>query len=541
MRIALAQINPIIGHFAHNVQLICQAIERARLQKADLVLFPEMALLGYPPEDLLLFPELVGSAERALQQVVEASSHIAVVLGTIRKSHPSCEKRLHNTAAVIEDGKLLGFQDKCLLPEYDVFYERRYFAPGTETRVWSLKGAQVAITICEDIWQHVGVEETLYQLDPVVACKTIQPDLLLNLSASPYSLGRFETRLEICQKVAGAVACPLFLCNQVGANDGLIFDGNSMVISPKGDLMAKASAFQEDLLVYEGEKNPISILPPVESVKKALVLGISDYFKKQGFSKAILGLSGGIDSAVVAALAVEALGPDQVMVLFLPSRYSSEESRRDAYELAKRLKMEIKELSIEKPWKAFGELLKPYFEGCSTDLADENLQVRIRCNLLMSFSNTFGHLLLSTSNKSESAFGYTTLYGDMSGALSVIGDVTKNRVYALAEEINRLEKIIPEAILKREPTAELRPNQRDSDTLPPYAIVDALIEDYVENRLSIEEIVKKRGWALKEVRKFVRSIHLNEYKRRQAPLSLRVTKKAFSAGRRVPIVQGWDL
>ena len=542
MQIALCQINPLIGNISYNLKKICAAIQKAREERADLVIFSELALLGYPPEDILSFPDLIPALEKALYIIIEASSDLAIVVGTVRQCPIPSEKKLCNTAAVIENKKLLGFQDKALLPEYDVFFERRHFEPHFENKLFTLQGKKIAITLCEDIWQHSEeVEETTYLFDPISELKTLKPDFLINLSASPYFQGRLSTRIEVCQKVAKTLKCPILFCNQVGGQDSLIFDGASFVVDEKKNLVALASSFQEDLLLYPSPSNKEIILPSdLESLYHALVLGLSDYFKKQGFSKALLGLSGGIDSALVACLAVKALGSENVKALFLPSQYSSDESLKDAKEMATRLNIEWEVVSIEKPFTAFQELLHPLFLGEKIDLMEENLQSRIRSTVLMSFSNTFGHLLLSTSNKSEMAMGYTTLYGDMSGALAVIGDLTKKHVYALASWINRHEEIIPQNILKKAPTAELKPNQKDSDSLPPYPILDAIIEDYIENSLSLETIAMNHTIPLPLVKDVVKKIDLSEYKRRQAPLSLRITKKAFSVGRRIPIVHGWD-
>ncbi len=470
MKIALAQINPIIGDFSYNKKKILDAIQKAARLNADLVIFPELAVTGYPPEDLLLLPTFIETAERTLSEIIPFTKGIAAILGTVRKNPEKGEKKLLNSAAVISDGALIGFQDKSLLPDYDVFSERRYFEPATQTTLWVIKGKKIAITICEDIWQHgEAVEYTSYRRDPVKEIALLHPDLLLNLSASPFYFGRQEIRLQVASKVAKTAGCPHLLCNQVGANDSLIFDGMSIAHNAKGELIAFAKAFEEDLLIVDLNKNNSVVsrkADPLEDLFSALVLGIKDYFFKQNFKKACLGLSGGIDSALVACLAVKALGPENVLALYMPSRFSSEESRQDSTKIAKNLKIALKEISIEEPFQGFLDLLEPHFENRPYDTTEENFQARIRGILLMAFSNKFGFLVLSPGNKSEMALGYTTLYGDMCGGLSVLNDVTKEQVYALAEWINREKEIIPRSILTKPPSAELRPNQKDTDSLP---------------------------------------------------------------------------
>lgn len=544
MRIALAQINPIIGNLSHNTEKICDYIEGARKKGVDIILFPEMALIGYPPEDLVLLPSFIQAVEKFLNKVIRASQGIAVVVGTVRENSTIGEKRLFNTAAIIEDRNLLGFQDKTLLPDYDVFSERRYFEPSSQSDVWTLKGHKIGITICEDIWHHAGeVVGSFYTRDPIQELKEKKPEILLNLSASPYYMRRLETRLSVCTKAAKTLSCPVLLCNQVGGNDSLIFDGYSLYIDACGQLVSHAQGFQEELFIAEETSSslPQTLSSYIQDLYQALVLGVRDYFNKQGFRKACLGLSGGIDSAVVACIAAEALGREEVLALFLPSRYSSGESQEDALELAKRIGIHLKEVSIEKPFQSFLEVLSSHFAGLKTDHTEENIQARIRGILLMAFSNKLGYLVLSTGNKSEMAMGYATLYGDMCGGLAVLGDVSKEQVYALAKWINRDQEIIPYRILEKSPSAELRPNQKDTDSLPEYPVVDAVLADYIEEHYSPEEIAEKRSLPLSLVRGLVKRIHLNEYKRRQAPPSLRVTKKSFTVGRRFPIVQHWNV
>lgn len=545
MRVALAQINPIIGSFVYNRDKIIAHIKEAREKGAQIVLFPEMALCGYPPEDLLLMPSFIEEVERELKLIIEASSDIAVVVGTVRPTPAGMEKGLFNSAAIIENKKLLGFQDKMLLPAYDVFSEKRYFEPASQCKIWEIAGKKVGVTICEDIWQHAkAVEYSDYPRDPIEELKDQKPELLLNISASPFYLKRHDIRLKVCRAAAKTLACPLLYCNQVGGNDSLIFDGYSLYLDASGNVLQHAKGFVEELLIVDTEENfsPIfSALEPEEDLFHALVLGIRDYFQKQGFSKACIGLSGGIDSAVVAYLAVTALGAENVLMLAMPSRYSSEESAVDAKQLSQNLGTKMEWLSIEEPFTAFLNLLEPHFVGKKSDVTEENLQARIRGILLMAFSNKFGYLVLGTGNKSEMAMGYSTLYGDMCGGLGVLSDVTKKQVYALARWFNRKEEIIPQRIIDKPPSAELRPDQKDQDTLPEYAIIDRVLEEYVEDHLSPEEIAEKENFPLPLVKELVRKIHLSEYKRRQAPPGLRVTRKAFSIGRRFPIVQHWNV
>lgn len=545
MKIALAQINPIVGSFCKNREKILLYIDKARQQGASIVVFPEMALCGYPPEDLLLMPSFIKAMKEELDKILPATQGITVILGMVRKNPSGEEKGLYNTAAIMDNGELIGFQDKTLLPDYDVFTERRYFEPAPSNKIWNLAEKRIAITICEDIWQHAElVEYTSYVRDPIIELALQAPDLMINLSASPFYIHRHEIRLSVAQAAAKTVKCPVLLCNQVGGNDSLIFDGCSVHVNQLGQLVQYAKRFEEDLLLVDLDKDYPEceiVSNPIEDLYDALVLGVRDYFHKQGFSRACFGLSGGIDSSVVACVAKEALGSENVLALALPSRYSSEESFKDSQTLAHKLQISLKEISIEKPFEAFLQTLAPFFKGEEPDVTEENLQARIRSVLLMAFSNKFGYLVLGTGNKSEMAMGYTTLYGDMSGGLGVLSDVSKQQVYALARWINRTEEIIPHAILEKVPSAELRPNQKDSDSLPEYSIVDQVLSAYVEEHYSPEEIANRYHLSLPLVKELVRKIHLNEYKRKQAPPGLRVTKKAFTVGRRFPIVQHWNL
>lgn len=526
MKVLAAQINPIIGDIAGNVKKILRAIDVAKAAGCELVVTPELAVTGYPPEDFLLLHDFIQKAEAALLPLQEASNGIALIVGTLRHNDNKGEKPLYNTAAIFHNGMFIGYQDKTLLPTYDVFDERRYFEPSTKSKPWQIGKYKIGITICEDIWGG-------YPHDPLQTLNSI--DLLVNLSASPFHSEKIHKRIAVCQKAALALKCPVVLCNQVGGNDSLIFDGCSMMVNANGELTYTAKAFIEENAVIDTTiQAPISLkINDLQNLKEALVLGIKDYFTKQGFKKACIGISGGIDSALVACLAVEALGKDNVLGVAMPSRYSSEESFIDAAELAKNLGIALKTISIEGPFETFLELLDPHFDGKSPNTTEENLQARIRGVILMALSNKHGFIVLSTGNKSELALGYSTLYGDMCGGLAVISDLTKNQVYALSRFINR----IPERILTKAPSAELRPNQKDSDSLPAYDIVDTVLKAYIELGQSPEEIIQNTSIAPEIVHDLIRRIHANEYKRRQSPPGLRVTEKAFSIGRRFPIVQ----
>ncbi len=540
MRILAAQINPTIGDMEGNTRKVLEALQRARGQKIDIVLFPELTLCGYFPEDLLLDPSMIEAVERKLEEIGPKTIGMFVVVGCPRWNASREEKPLYNSAAVFADGKLLGFKDKTLLPTYDVFDERRYFEPGGEEPIWEYRGKKIAVTICEDVWEHsrrLG-GEAHYRRDPIAELKKKKPDLLLNLSGSPYSFRRKETRLGVFQAVAKTLHCPVVFCNQVGANDQLVFDGHSFSFDEKAELVQMAKGFVEEDLIFDlNQKNLPQKLEEraIPDLYAALCLGVKDYFHKQGFQRALIGLSGGIDSALVTCIAKDALGAKNVFALTMPSRFSSRGSIEDSVKLTKTLGIELKDISIEPIFQSYLHLLEPSFLGKKWDETEENLQSRIRGMILMAFSNKFGHLLLNTGNKSEMALGYCTLYGDMAGGLGVLHDVTKLRVYELAKYVG----VIPESILKKMPSAELRENQSDLEVLPPFEILDPILEDYLEKRLEVEEIAKKRGQKPEFVREIVQRIHRAEYKRRQAPISIRVTQKAFSKGRVVPIVQKW--
>lgn len=545
MKVLAVQMNPTIGDVEGNARKVLDGLDRAREKQADIVLFPELSLSGYFPDDLLLDPGLIDAVKKQLERIEPATNGLFAVIGLPRWNLSRKQKPLYNSAAVFADGKLLGYKNKTLLPTYDVFDEARYFEPGLEEPIWEYLGHKIAVTICEDVWQYAGlVGYTNYAQDPVMALKKQRPDLVLNLSGSPYSLHHKSVRFEVFGAASRLLQCPTVVCNQVGANDSLVFDGHSFFLNEKGEIMQVAKGFvEEDLLVdLHPHACPCRHFENgIKDLYSALVLGVRDYFRKLGFKKALLGLSGGIDSALVACIAKDALGQENVLAIGLPSRFSAPSSMLDAKALAMRLEIGWQEISMNGIFQHYLDLLEPLFEGKPMDETEENLQSRIRSMILMAFSNKFGALLLNTGNKSEMALGYTTLYGDMAGALGVLHDVTKSYVYKLAEYVNREKEVIPYRIIEKPPSAELRENQTDFESLPPYEILDAVIEDYVEERLSAEEIAAKRGFALEQVSGLVQKIHLAEYKRRQAPIGIRVTQKAFGKGRIVPIVQKWHV
>jgi NAD+ synthase (glutamine-hydrolysing) len=539
MKITLAQLNPTIGDFSGNERKIVQAIEAAKNSGSDLILFSELVICGYPPEDLLLHRDFIEQAEKTLNNILPSTKGIVAIIGLPRRNNDKGEKPLHNSAALIKDGKLIGYQDKMLLPTYDVFDEKRYFESGSEFKIYEIFGKKVAITICEDLWHHSElVNETRYQIDPVTLIKELKADLVLNLSASPYNQQKYNARLKVVQKAAKTLNAPLILVNQVGGNDSILFDGNSLVVDQNGELVTRLPGFQEAIETIEDfiPKN-IPSVDPIEDLYQALVMGVRDYFYKSGFKKACLGLSGGIDSAVVAAIAVQALGSENVIGVSMPSRYSSQGSKKDAQDLASALGIELKTIPIEKPYQAFLDLLTPSFENKAPDVTEENLQARMRGVILMALSNKFGYIVLSTGNKSELAMGYSTLYGDLTGGLSVIADVSKAKVYELARFINRDKILIPASTIEKPPSAELRPNQKDSDSLPPYPIIDQVLEAYVERNETPADIAKNSNIDIAVVKSIIDRIYNAEYKRRQAPPGLRVSSKSFSVGRKFPIVQ----
>ena len=545
MKVALAQINTTVGDLRGNVDKVLEFHRRGAEAGAELVVTPEMAITGYPPRDLLAKHRFVEDNLRALDELAGNICTPALLVGYVDKNPQRPGRDYFNAAALIRDGKIIARRFKTLLPTYDVFDEDRYFQPAESNAPVALDSANVGVTICEDIWTEEYLPTRLYRRNPVdQLVRGIPPaELIVNLSASPYHLGKENTRYEMLRGVAMKHRLPLAYCNLVGGNDELIFDGNSMVLDAAGNLLAEGAPFREDLVVVELEgrtsARPIAFQPQdrTAALHEALVLGLRDYTQKCGFKSVVLGLSGGIDSAVTACLAVAALGPENVMGVSMPSQFSSKGSVDDARELAKNLGIRWEVIPIQDLFQVYKSAFKEVFKGLPEDTTEENIQARIRGTILMALSNKFGHMLLTTGNKSELAVGYCTLYGDMNGGLGVIADVPKTMVYELARYINRARPLIPDASLSKPPSAELRPNQTDQDTLPPYDVLDAILTRYVEESKSAAEIITETKFDAKLVRDVIRKIDLNEYKRKQVPPCLRVTTKAFGIGRRVPIAQ----
>lgn len=537
MKISLAQLNYHIGNFDYNTNKILDCIESAKIEKADLVVFSELAICGYPPLDFLEFDDFIGRCNKAIQIITEASAGIAVIIGA-PAVNPALEgKDLFNAAYFLVDGSVKSIHHKGLLPTYDVFDENRYFEPALSFSTIDFKGERIALTICEDLW-NIDEENKLYRLTPMEELIKEKPTMMINIAASPFSYRHPGYRRGLLARNAEKYKLPLFYVNQVGAHTELIFDGGSVVFDPGGKLMKSLPHFQEALVAIDtNEIQPEAYREPSKTgfIHNALVLGIRDYFHKMGFTKATLGLSGGIDSAVTLALAAAALGKDNVFPVLLPSQYSSEHSIKDAKKLAENLGCKYETISITKAFDAFQETLSPQFKGLPEGLAEENLQARSRGVILMALSNKFGYILLNTSNKSEMAVGYGTLYGDMCGGISVLGDVYKTEVYELARYINRDKEIIPESSITKAPSAELRPGQKDSDSLPEYEVLDKVLFEYIENKKGPEEITAL-GFDEILVNRVLKMVNANEWKRKQAPPILRVSDKAFGLGRRMPIV-----
>jgi len=547
MKIAIAQVNPVIADIEGNRKKIIDFISRGEEEGADLIIFPEMATIGYPPMDLLENNKLVEDNLASLSGIRNFSRGIeaAIITGYVdydRENPPM----LFNSAAVIKKGEIIFRQNKTLLPGYDVFDEYRYFSSAAGSDVFDLNGIKTGITICEDIWSALGndnsrfMDQRRYHSDPMKDLTDKGAELVINISASPYVKGKRQVRMEMLSELAQRYGVSIVYVNQAGGNDSLIFDGNSFCINPAGGIYAHAAGFGEDLLVIEEGKGS-SVNRPVDDIddiRKALVLGLRDYMHKSGFKKAVLGLSGGIDSALTATLACEAIGPENVTGITMPSVYSSSGSVDDSYILAENLGMRIETIAIGDLFEQFKSDLGGMFKGMEEDVTEENIQARVRGVLLMAVSNKTGALLLTTGNKSECATGYCTLYGDMCGGLAVISDLPKTLVYELSERINSDagREMIPRAIIEKAPSAELRPDQKDQDSLPPYDILDGILELYVEQRMSADEIVSM-GYERETVDFLLRLININEYKRFQAAPGLKVTSKAFGTGRRIPLVK----
>ena len=524
VQIALAQINPTVGDIDGNTDKIIAYIKRAGEKGADLVIFPELAITGYPPKDLLLKPAVIRDQREALDRIIAESGNIAVVTGFVDCN----EDTIYNAAALIRDGELLGVQHKIHLPNYDVFDEKRYFEPGKENLLFdTLTNIKLGINICEDIWVD----------DDPVEKQAKEADFIVNISASPFYAGKSRERRELLARRAKENRVPIVYVNLVGGQDDLVFDGRSYVFDRDGILIAAGGQFEEDLVITGLDGAEItSEDDPLKEIYGALSLGIRDYVRKNGFKKVVIGLSGGIDSALTAALATEALGAQNVVCVSMPSTITSKSSRDDAKELALNLGVEYRVVPITEAVNAYTAMLSGEFKGTEHGVAEENIQARIRGNILMALSNKFGYLVLSTGNKSELAVGYCTLYGDMSGGLAVLSDVPKTTVYKLARYINAIKEkeIIPESILTKEPSAELREGQKDTDSLPPYETLDPILHAYIEEEKSREEIIKM-GFDEGLVNDIIRMVDHNEYKRQQAPIGIKITPKAFGSGRRMPV------
>ena len=541
MKVALAQINTTVGDLAGNEALIRAAYARASEAGADMVLLPELATTGYPPRDLLLKSGFVQKNLEMLDRLAVMTGKTALLVGFVGRSETKPGREFTNAVALAQYGKIVTTRVKTLLPTYDVFDEDRYFEPATENLPAEFAGQKLGLTICEDVWNDEDFwrDTRRYRRNPAVELASGGAKLLLNVSASPWHLGKNKLRREMLANLAAKTKCPLVYCNLVGGNDELIFDGASLVFNAKGELLAEGKTFAEDFLIVDLDKaKPIQHQPLVDEEKlfKALTLGLRDYVHKCGFKAVVLGLSGGIDSALTAVIAVEALGKENVGGVSLPSEFSSQGSLDDARILAKNLGIQYDVVPIQPMFLSAKGQLKEVFSGRAEDTAEENIQARLRAVVLMGMSNKFGSLLLTTGNKSELAVGYCTLYGDMSGGLAVISDVPKTMVYRLSKWINREREIIPAASITKAPSAELRPNQTDQDSLPPYEVLDAILNAYVVEGKSVKEM-SEAGFDEAAVKRIVRLIDFNEYKRRQAAPGLKVTSKAFGVGRRVPIAQ----
>ena len=547
MKIALVQINPVIGDFTANCHAIVLAAEQALAQGCELAIFPELAVSGYPPQDLLERRSFLDDHDRAVAQLVSDLPALAVMFGCLEQRQRVSGKPLYNSVVVAQGGVIVHRVRKQLLPSYDVFDETRYFEPGPEAELYQLVGMTFALTVCEDIWHQAA---GCYCCDPVASLfasaqkQGRRIDCLVNVSASPFQRDKEAIRHAIFQSLCSRYHVPFCYVNQVGGQDSLLFDGRSLAMNSNSEIVAKCAGFIPDMVVvdtdaWHGEMHGPEQEEPVASVSAGLVMGVRDYVRKCGFRSVVLGLSGGIDSALTAAIAADALGPENVLGVALPSPYSSADSLEDAEALAVNLGCPFKVIPITPLFAAFQETLQPFFVGQSEDITEQNLQARIRGNLLMALSNKFGHLLLSTGNKSELAVGYCTLYGDMSGGLAVISDVPKQMVYELARYVNRDQERIPGRTLSKAPTAELKANQCDQDDLPPYAILDQILEMHLEQGQGLKALVAA-GFDELVVRDILRRIRLNEYKRKQAPMGLKVTSKAFGYGRRYPNVQNYQ-
>jgi len=538
MKIALAQLNYFIGDFKGNIDKIISSIKKAKNQGADLVIFSELSVSGYPAQDFLEFDDFIIKCDNAVKSIAKECDGIAAVIGSPSFNKNNKGKRLLNSAFFLADGKILSIANKALMPNYDIFDEYRYFEPAKDFNIIKFKDKKIALTICEDLWAED--DRPLYPLNPMEELIKQNPDFIINIAASPFSYNQAKKRKEILVKNSKKYHLPLFYVNHVGAQTEILFDGGSLVINEQGKIIDEFEYFKEDFRIYDtnnlndisNKNNPAE---KIQLIHDALIMGISNYFQKLNFKKAILGLSGGIDSAVTLVLAAKALGNKNLKAILLPSEFSSDHSVNDAVALAENLNVDYNIISIKDIYNASNKTLKPYFNNLPFNIAEENLQARIRGLLLMAFSNKYGYILLNTSNKSEAAVGYGTLYGDMCGGLSVLGDVYKTDVFKLAKFINKEKEIIPNNTINKPPSAELRPNQKDSDSLPDYDILDKILYNYIELHKGPEHIINL-GFDENIVRKVLKLVNINEYKRRQTPPILRVSSKAFGMGRRMPVV-----
>jgi NAD+ synthase (glutamine-hydrolysing) len=547
MKFTIAQLNYHIGNFSGNKDRILKAIKKAKNEGSDLIIFSELCIPGYPPLDLLDRLDFIEKCNQTVLEIANECTGIAAIVGspTINKNPEG--KKLHNSALLLSEGKIIFSANKSLLPTYDIFDEYRHFEPEKNFSVFEYKGLRLAITICEDLWDEQPFDNEfeksrLYTLSPMEELSKQNPDLIINIAASPFSYTKIESRENIFISKAVKYGIPVISVNQTGAHTELIFDGASILVNKKGKIFHQFPFFEESVATFAFEdlksgqiKDQVKEHDTIPLIYKALVMGLRDYFVKTGLKTGILGLSGGIDSALCLCLAVDALGNENVRVILMPSRYSSDHSVTDAVKLADNLKVHYDIVSIEKPFAAFEDILSPVFNGLERNVAEENIQARVRAILLMAVSNKLGCILLNTSNKSEAAVGYGTLYGDMAGGLSLIGDVYKTDVYKLAAFINREKEIIPENIITKPPSAELRPDQYDTDSLPAYSVLDSILYQYIELQKPASRIIKD-GADKDIVLKVIRLIDFNEYKRYQAPPVLRISSKAFGAGRRMPLV-----
>ncbi len=540
VKVALGQVNPTVADFAGNSAKIIDCARRAIAAGAGVAIFPELSICGYPPRDLVERSSFVERNRETALQIAEATRGIVVICGLVTPAHAETGKSVMNSAVVLQDGKIVFLQSKRLLPTYDVFDEARNFAPAASQSPVPMCGKQVALTICEDAWNDKQFwDRRLYGVDPVEDLVRGGGTCLVNISASPFYVGKRELRREMLTALATRHGMPVIMVNQVGGNDSLVFDGSSVVIAADGRVVAQAKSFEEDLVFFDSESLNGDMHDQVSGIEasaySALVLGTRDYVRKCGFQRAIVGLSGGVDSALTAAIAADALGPDNVLTVGMPGPYSSRGSIDDARALAANLGVRFELIRITEIFDAYLRSLKPVFAGREEDVTEENLQARIRGTLLMALSNKFCGLVLSTGNKSEVAVGYCTLYGDMVGGLAVISDVPKTMVYRLSHYVNSRRPVIPRAVLEKPPSAELRPNQKDTDTLPPYEMLDTILEDYIEDYRTPEQIAATHHYDSNLVRTVVRMVERSEYKRQQAAPGLKISEKAFGVGRRFPI------